>query len=374
MHFVKGPDFPTGGIIYRFREEGKGEDDADAIAQGYSLGKSRLIMQAKAHFEEISRGRTRIIITELPYQTNKTALLERIADLVRDGKIEGISDLRDESRPHGDAHRGRVDAHGRAKRMCWPTSTSIRPCSRPLACRCWRWWTASRACSASSACCSSLSSTARRSSAGAPSSTWQARERAHIVEGLLRALDILDEVIHTIRHSQTVDTARKNLIANFKFSEPQAQAILDMQLRRLAALERKKLQEEFNELQKRIAWLEDLLANPHKDAGVIRDDLVAIRQEYSDARRTQIVDRTRGALTTHRPAARPDGLGEPGQERRRAPPAADRRAKRGDAAPDRQGQPDGAAGTANTRDCSTFLPRRALCTHGRAPDSRRRHE
>jgi DNA gyrase subunit A len=97
MHFIKGPDFPTGGIIYRFREEGKGEDDADAIAQGYSMGKSRLIMQAKAHFEEISRGRTRIVITELPYQTNKTALIERIADLVRDGKIEGISDLRDES-------------------------------------------------------------------------------------------------------------------------------------------------------------------------------------------------------------------------------------------------------------------------------------
>jgi DNA gyrase subunit A len=97
MHFIKGPDFPTGGILYRYREEGKGEDDADAIAQGYSMGKSRLIIQAKAHFEEISRGRTRIVITELPYQTNKTALIERIADLVRDGKIEGISDLRDES-------------------------------------------------------------------------------------------------------------------------------------------------------------------------------------------------------------------------------------------------------------------------------------
>ncbi|MFM7582392.1 MAG: DNA gyrase subunit A, partial [Caldilinea sp.] len=97
MQFVKGPDFPTGGILYRYREEGKDEEDTDAIAQGYAVGKSRLILQAKAHFEEISRGRTRIVVTELPYQTHKTALLERIADLVRDGKIEGISDLRDES-------------------------------------------------------------------------------------------------------------------------------------------------------------------------------------------------------------------------------------------------------------------------------------
>ena len=97
MHFINGPDFPTGGIIYRYREEGKNDDDTDAIAQGYSVGKSRLIVQAKAHFEEISRGRTRIVVTELPYQTNKTALIERIADLVRDGKIEGITDLRDES-------------------------------------------------------------------------------------------------------------------------------------------------------------------------------------------------------------------------------------------------------------------------------------
>ncbi len=97
MHFIKGPDFPTGGILYRFHEGAKDGEDADAIAQGYAMGKSRLIIQAKAHFEEISRGRTRIIVTELPYQTNKTALIERIADLVRDEKILGISDLRDES-------------------------------------------------------------------------------------------------------------------------------------------------------------------------------------------------------------------------------------------------------------------------------------
>ncbi len=298
MHFVKGPDFPTGGILYRYREEGKGEDDADAIAQGYAMGKSRLIIQAKAHFEEISRGRTRIVITELPYQTNKTALIERIADLVRDGKIEGIGDLRDESdrtgmrivieltrtvepkdvladlfkytplqQTFGMQMLALVDGQPRLlslKRMLQLFVHHRQEIIR------------------------------RRSEFDLK----KARERAHIVEGLLRALDILDEVIQTIRRSQTVETARNNLVHNFKFTEIQAQAILDMQLRRLAALERKKLQEEFNDLKKRIAYLEDLLANPHKVLGVIKEELLAIKAEFGDARRTQIVDRTKGTLTT----------------------------------------------------------------------------
>jgi len=298
MNFVKGPDFPTGGIVYRFREEGKGEDDTDAIAQGYAVGKSRLIMQAKAHFEEISRGRTRIVVTELPYQTNKTALLERIADLVRDGKLEGISDLRDESdrtgmrivieltrtvepkdvladlfkytplqQTFGMQMLALVDGHPRLlslKRMLQLFVQHRQEIIR------------------------------RRSEFDLK----KARDRAHIVEGLLRALDILDEVIQTIRRSQTVETARNNLVSNFKFTEIQAQAILDMQLRRLAALERKKLQEEYNDLKKLIAYLEDLLAHPEKILGVIKDELLAIKQEFGDARRTQIVDRTKGTLTT----------------------------------------------------------------------------
>jgi DNA gyrase subunit A len=299
MQYIKGPDFPTGGIVYRFREEGKGEDDADAIAQGYSLGKSRLVVQAKAHFEEISRGRTRIIITELPYQTNKTALLERIADLVRDGKLEGISDLRDESDRTG-------------MRIVIELSRTVEP--KDLLANLYKYTPLQQTFGMQLLALVDgqprLLSLKRmlqyfvqhRQEIIRRRSEYdlrQARERAHIVEGLLRALDILDEVIHTIRHSQTVDTARKNLIANFQFSELQAQAILDMQLRRLAALERKKLQEEYTELKKRIAYLEDLLAHPHKILGVIRDELLAIRQEYADARRTQIVDRTRGALTTH---------------------------------------------------------------------------
>lgn len=298
MRFMKGPDFPTGGILYRYREENKGEEEADAIAQGYSVGKSRLILQAKAHFEEISRGRTRIVITELPYQTNKTALLERIADLVRDGKIEGIGDLRDESDRTGmriviELTRGTdpkavladlfkytplqqtfgmqllalVDGQPRLLSLKRMLQLFIQHRQEIIR---------------------------RRSEFDLK----KAKARAHIVEGLLRALDILDEVIQTIRRSQTVETARNNLMHNFKFTELQAQAILDMQLRRLAALERKKLQEEYKELKQRIAYLEDLLANPHKVLGVIKEELLAIKQEFGDARRTQIVDRAKGALTT----------------------------------------------------------------------------
>ncbi len=116
MQFIQGPDFPTGGILYRYRDDAKAEENADAIAQGYSLGKSRLVIQAKAHFEEMSRGRMRIVITELPYQTNKQTLLERIADLVRDEKIGGITDLRDESDRTGMRMSDRVNTQCRSER------------------------------------------------------------------------------------------------------------------------------------------------------------------------------------------------------------------------------------------------------------------
>ncbi len=298
MHFISGPDFPTGGIIYRYREEGKNDDDTDAIAQGYSVGKSRLIVQAKAHFEEISRGRTRIVVTELPYQTNKTALIERIADLVRDGKIEGISDLRDESDRTG-------------MRIVVELSRTVQP--KDVLADLFKYTPLQQTFGMQLLALvdgqpklltlkrmlqlfvQHRQEIVRRRS---EYDLARARERAHIVEGLLRALDILDEVIQTIRRSQTVDTARKNLISNFKFTELQAQAILDMQLRRLAALERKKLQAEYDELKQRITYLEDLLAQPKKILEVIKAEQLAIREAYGDARRSQIVDRTRGTLTS----------------------------------------------------------------------------
>jgi DNA gyrase subunit A len=299
LQFVKGPDFPTGGIVYRYRDENKGEPPIDVIAQGYSTGRARLIMQAKAHFEEMSRGRMRIVVTELPYQTNKTSLLERIADLVRDGKLEGLSDLRDESDRTGmrvviELKRD-VDPKGVLADLFKYTPLQQTFGMQLLALvdgqpklltlkRMLHLFIKHR------------QEIIRRRS---EYELARARERLHIVEGLLRALDIMDEVIATIRKSMTVDTARKNLVANFKFSEVQAQAILDMQLRRLAALERKKLQEEHDELVKRIHWLEELLTHPEVLLALIRSDLLKIKEQYADVRRTQIVDLTKGTHTTH---------------------------------------------------------------------------
>ncbi|MBI1297695.1 DNA gyrase subunit A [bacterium] len=298
LHFIKGPDFPTGGIVYRYREDRRGQETTDVITQGYATGRARLIIQAKAHFEEMSRGRTRIIVTELPYQTNKTNLLERIASLARDGKIEGITDLRDESDRTGMRIVIELNRNADAKivltdlfkytpmqqtfGMSMLALVNGEPRTLGLK-RVLQHFIEHR------------QEIIRRRS---EYDLARARERAHIVEGLLRALDIMDEVIDTIRRSQRVDTARTNLMRNFDFSEVQAQAILDMPLKRLAALERKRLQDEYDELLMRIAYLEDLLAHPEKVLAVIRQELLDIRAEYADARRTQIVDRTKGTLTT----------------------------------------------------------------------------
>ncbi|MFM7173257.1 MAG: DNA gyrase subunit A [Caldilinea sp.] len=297
MQFVKGPDFPTGGILYRYREEGKDEEDTDAIAQGYAVGKSRLILQAKAHFEEISRGRTRIVVTELPYQTHKTALLERIADLVRDGKIEGISDLRDESDRTGMRIVVELTRTVEPKAVLadlfkyTPLQQTFGMQMLALVDGQPRLLSLKRVLQLF---VQHRQEIVRRRS---EYDLKKARERAHLVQGLLRALDLLDEVIQTIRRSQTVESARNNLVSQYQFTEIQAQAILEMQLRRLAALERKKLQEEFAELQQRILYLEELLADPHKLLGVIRAELLALKAQFGDARRTQIVDRTKGTLT-----------------------------------------------------------------------------
>jgi DNA gyrase subunit A len=324
MQHIKGPDFPTGGILYRLRDDEKGGDGehVDIIAQGYATGKARLVMQAKAHFEEMSRGRMRVIITELPYQTNKTALIERIADLVRDGKVEGIGDLRDESDRTG-------------MRICIELKRDYDP--KAILADLYKYTPLQQTFGMQLLALvdgqPKLLTLKRilqlfvqhRQEIIRRRSEWElakARERIHIVEGLLRALDILDEVIATIRKSQSADTAKKNLVANFKFTEVQAQAILDMQLRRLAALERKKLQEEHDELSKRIKWLLALLADPKKVLELIKSDLLAIKEQFADARRTQIVDRTKGTHTTTDLIADQQVLvtvGSDGEVRRTAP-------------------------------------------------------
>ncbi len=297
LQFIKGPDFPTGGILFRYRQATKGEEEVDAISQGYATGRARLIMQAKAHFEEMSRSRSRIVVTDLPYQTNKTNLLERIALLVRDGKIDGVTDLRDESDRTGmriviELTRN-VDPKTVLARLLKLTPmqqtfgmsllalVNGEPVTLTLK-RILRLFIEHR------------QEIIRRRS---QFDLAKARARSHIVEGLLKALDILDEVIRTIRRSQRVDTARTNLIRAFGFTEVQAQAILDMPLRRLTALERRQLQDEHKTLQQLIAYLEDLLSDDGKILGVIREDLLALRQQHADRRRTQIVERAQGTLT-----------------------------------------------------------------------------
>jgi DNA gyrase subunit A len=297
MDFVKGPDFPTGGILYRYRED-KPDENTDAIAQGYAVGKSRLILQAKAHFEEMSRGRMRIVVTELPYQTNKTALIERIASLVREEKLQGLTDLRDESDRTGMRIVIELNRNADPKTVLsdlfkyTPLQQTFGMQLLALVDNQPRLLSLKRALHLF---IQHREEIVRRRS---EFELAKAKDRAHIVEGLLHALDILDEVIDTIRRSQSVDTARNNLVKNFKFTEVQAQAILDLQLRRLAALERKKLKDEFDELKTRIQYLEELLADPAKILRVIKEELLALREKYADARRTQIVDRTKGTLTT----------------------------------------------------------------------------
>jgi DNA gyrase subunit A len=284
MRFIKGPDFPTGGILYRF------SGDEDVIAPAYASGRGHFRVQARAHIEEMSRSRSRIVVTELPYQVNKTNLLERIAELARDGKLEGLSDLRDESDRTGMRIVIEVSRTGDARNVLadlykyTPMQQTFGMTMLALVDGEPRMLSLRRALQHY---IEHRREIIRRRS---EHDLRRAKERAHILEGLLKALDIMDEVIQTIRRSQTTDTARANLIKRYSFSEIQAQAILDMPLKRLAALERKKLQDEYAELLKRIAYLEDLLAHPGKVLGVIKEELLALKQQYNDARRTQIVE------------------------------------------------------------------------------------
>ena len=287
MRFVQGPDFPTGGLIFRHR---KGDSDKDAIAQAYATGKGRITVRAKAYVEQMGRNKSRIVITELPYQANKTNLLGRIADLHRDGKVEGLTDLRDESDRNG-------------MRIILETTRNVEP--EQVLSDLFRLTPMQSTFSISllalvngeprvltlkqalKVYLDHRQEVVRRRS---EYDLAKAKERAHILEGLLTALDNLDAVIDTIRRSRTADTARKNLQKNFKLTEVQATAILDMPLRRLAALERRKIQDEHKEKLNLIKYLERLLSQPAMMREVIKEELLAIREKYADVRRTQIVD------------------------------------------------------------------------------------
>lgn len=278
MKFVPGPDFPTGGVII----------GTEAIKQAYSTGRGRIIMRGLAHIEDMRSGRYRIVITEIPYQLNKTTLIERIAELARSGKLDAISDLRDESDRRGMSIVIELKRGAQPKRVlnqlykytALQSTFGVnnlalvdgQPRLLPLK-RSLQIFIEHR-----------QEIITRRSQFELD----KARQRAHILDGLLIALANLDDVIKTIRESADADEAKTNLVTRFKLSEAQAQAILDMQLRRLAALERMKIEEEQRQIKERIAYLEDLLANPKKILTVIKEDLQAMSDKYGDPRRTRI--------------------------------------------------------------------------------------
>ncbi len=278
MQFVPGPDFPTGGIIV----------GAEGIKQAYSTGKGRIVVRAAAHIEEMAGNRHRIVVTEIPYQVNKSSLIERIAQLVRDGRLDGISDLRDESDRRG------LSIVIELKRGAQPRKLLNRlfkytPLQSTFGVQMLALVNGEpRLLSLKRALQIYIEHRQTVLTRRTQYELDKARARAHILEGLLIALANLDEVISTIRQSPDADTAKTRLMERFELSEAQAQAILDMQLRRLAALEREKIQNEHKELLDRIAYLEDLLAHPKKILGLVKEELDEVVEKYGDNRRTRI--------------------------------------------------------------------------------------
>ncbi len=296
MRFVKGPDFPTGGLVYRHVDGA--EDGEDSLVTAYATGRGKITMRAKLHIEDMGRGKQRIVVSELPYQTNKAALIERIANLVRDGRLEGIADLRDETDRQGmrlaiELQRGTEPAPVIQKLFkLTPLQETFSIIMLALVNN------EPRILSLKQALKVYLDHRLEVVRRRSEFELSRARERAHILEGLLKALDALDEVIATIRRSRNADSARNNLRDLLKISEVQAQAILDMQLRRLAALERKKIEDEYKEKVTLIKYLEGLLNSPQQMRDVIAEETRTVKSAYADPRRTIIVDSTAAASVT----------------------------------------------------------------------------
>jgi len=288
MRIVPGPDFPTAGTIY----------GRSGVREAYETGRGRVVVRGHAFYEEMEGGRDAIIIDELPYQTNKSRLLEEIADLVKNKRIEGISALRDESDRQGmrvvmelkrDAVKeiilNQLYKHTQLQATFGVILLAIvnnRPAVLTLKEMLHEYLQHRR------------DVTVRR----VRFELRRALDRRHILEGYLRALDLLDEIITLIRASQTPDIARDGLVNKFDFSVIQAQAILDMRLQRLTGMERDKLQAEYDELQKRIAELEAILGSETRLMEVIREELMALRARFVDERRTRFVEAS-GDIAIH---------------------------------------------------------------------------
>jgi DNA gyrase subunit A len=279
--FIKGPDFPTGGVIIEDKRR-------SGLKSAYGGGRGKIRVRAKAIVEEMSRGRHQIVITEIPYMTKKVTVLERIAKLVRDEEIEGIADLRDESDRQG--MRIVIELMKSAqpegvletlfKRTTLENTFSIIILAlvdgEP------------KLLNLKGALLVYLEHRLEIIKRRSKHELDNAKAREHVLAGLTTALDHLDAVIDTIRKSRSAQTARNNLMKGFSLTEIQAQAILDMPLRRLAGMERKKIEEEYKQVIKKIKELSSLLKSPKKMREVVAASLVEIREEFGDARRTQI--------------------------------------------------------------------------------------
>jgi DNA gyrase subunit A len=288
LEYIKGPDFPTGGVIY-----GK-----ESIRTAYATGRGGVVTRGIAEVVEGVKGRNQIIITEIPYALNKETLVLKIADLVRDKKVSGISDLRDETA------RGKVRIVIDLKKDAYPKKLlnqlykltplqtsfhfnmmalidGIQPRVLGLV--------------------DIISEHIKHRQIVVRRRTQfelrKAQERAHVLEGLKIALDHIDEVIATIRASQTTEEAQKNLIAKFNLSDIQARAILSMQLRTLAGLERQKIEDELAELRKLISELESILADEKKIRKIVKDELLAVKKQYGDERRTRVIASELGRMS-----------------------------------------------------------------------------
>jgi len=287
MQFVKGPDFPTGGVILP-------DKTGETLTSAYGSGRGRLTLQAKAHLEEMERGKNRIIVTELPYMTNKSALIERIASLVREEKLEGITDLRDESDRQGMRVVIELTKNASPEQVLrelyrqTPMQSTISIILLALVDG------EPRMLSLKQALRVYLDHRLEMIRRRSEYELRKAKERAHILEGLRVALKNLDEVIGLIRKAPDVETARSRLMRHFKLTQIQAQAILDMPLRRLAALERKKIELEYQEIQAKIKALEALLRSPKKMRQTVGEEMETVRQAFSERRRTQIVELQKG--------------------------------------------------------------------------------
>ena len=279
IQHIKGPDFPTGGLIL-----GK-----SGIWDAYRTGRGRIVVRAKTEIQELSNNRSRIVVTEIPYQVNKAKLIEKIANLVKDKRLEGISDIRDESDRNGMSividikrdvnpnivlnylykHTQLQDTFGVIMLALVNNQPKVMNLKEIL-----------------------LHYIDHQKDVVTRRTQYdldKAEARAHILEGLLIALDNIDAVISLIRSSRTTQIAREGLMTKFNLSEKQAQAILDMRLQRLTGLEREKIEDEYTELQKTIQYLKDVLSNEELLLGIIKDELLEIRRKYSDSRRTEII-------------------------------------------------------------------------------------